>query len=184
MKKFTELVASNSIAQAVLSILFGLFLVIWPGTTLVILVYILAAGIALSGIASLISYVRLNKKGQRNSAILVTGLLFLVFALILFLFPEVFASIFSILLGALLIVSGVVNAIRGFALRDFGGFAWVLTLVVGIIIAIGGVVIIANPFGSTMMFVLVLGVLLVAKGVTDLLVEFASNRAEKKSIRR
>lgn len=184
MKKFTELVASNIIAQAVLSILFGLFLIIWPGTTLVILVYILAAGMALSGIASLISYARMNKKGQRNSAILITGLLFLVFALIMFLFPEAFASIFSILLGALLIVSGVANAVRGFSLRVFGGSAWVVMLAVGIIIALGGIIIIANPFDSTVTFVLVLGILLVAKGIIDLLTEFASSRAEKRNNKR
>lgn len=184
MKKFAELVASNIVAQAVVSILFGLFLIIWPGTTLVILVYILAAGIALSGIASLVSYARMNKRGQRNGAILITGLLFLVFALIMFLFPEAFASIFSILLGTLLIVSGVASAVRGFSLRDFGGSTWVVMLVVGIIIAIGGVVIIANPFDSTATFVLVLGILLVAKGVTDLLTEFASSRVEKRNTRR
>lgn len=138
MNKFIELVASNIVAQAIVSILFGLFLIIWPGTTLVILVYILAAGIALSGVASIISYARLNKRGQQNSAVLVTGILLLVFALVMFLFPEAFASIFSILLGALLIISGVVNAVRGFALRGYGGASWILMLIVGIIIAIGG----------------------------------------------
>lgn len=178
MKKFTELIASNSVAQAVLAILLGLFLTIRPHTTTVVIVYLLAGVIALSGIASLISYFRTKKQGTRNDGILVTGLFLLVVALIIAVFPEAVAGLFSLVLGALLVLGGLINIVRSIGLRERGGSTWVIFLLISILIAVGGIVIIVNPFSTTVTFVLVLGVMLIAKGVIDLLIEFVFSKKE------
>lgn len=176
MKKFTELIASNSVAQAVLAILLGLFLTIWPQTTTITVVCLFAAAIGLSGAASLISYFRMKNKGARNDGILVTGLFLLVVALIIAIFPEAVAGLFSLFLGALLVLGGLINVVRSVGLREFGGSTWIVMLIVSALIALGGIVIIVNPFSTTVTFVLVLGVMLIAKGVIDLLIEFVFSR--------
>lgn len=180
MLRFVQAISSSIIVQAVLSILFGLWLAVWPQATIVTIVYLFAAYLALTGIVSLISYARRRAEASGYQGALVTGVLLLVFALIVFVFPEAVAGIFSIILGIVLVVSGAVNAVRSFELKRFGGGSWIGLLVVSIAVAVGGVVIVVNPFDTTVAFVLVLGMLLIAKGVIDLaVVGLASSKAKR-----
>lgn len=179
MLRFVQAISSSIIVQAVLSILLGLLLAVWPQATIVTIVYLFAAYLAITGIVSLISYARRRGKGPGYQGALVTGVLLLVFALIVFVFPEAVAGFFSIILGIVLVVSGVVNAVRSFEFRRFGGGSWIGILIVSLAVAVGGIVIIVNPFDTTVAFVLVLGMLLIAKGVIDLaVVGLASSRAQ------
>ena len=61
----------------------------------------------------------------------------------------------------------------------YRGGTWTIALVAGIVVALGGVVIVVNPFETTVTFVLVLGVLLVLKGAADLLVSLWLTSAMK-----
>lgn len=171
MKLFLEALRSNMLAQAVTSIALGIFLAFWPGVTILTVVYLLALYLAVSGVASLVAYFRSSGARYRSAGVLANAILLLVLALLVFLFPEAVGGFFSFILGILLTIGGIVNAVRSVELRAYQGSTWVVTLILSAIIAIGGLVIIVNPFATTAMFVLVLGVLLIVKGVADLVIE-------------
>ena len=171
MKSFLEVLRSNMLAQAVTSIALGIFLAFWPGVTILTVVYLLALYLAVSGVASLVAYFRSSGARYRSAGVLANAILLLVLALLVFLFPEAVGGFFSFSLGILLTIGGIVNAVRSVELRAYQGSTWVVTLILSAIIAIGGLVIIVNPFATTAMFVLVLGVLLIVKGVADLVIE-------------
>ncbi|WP_101720867.1 DUF308 domain-containing protein [Eggerthella timonensis] len=171
MKSFLEALRSNMLAQAVTSIALGIFLAFWPGVTILTVVYLLALYLAVSGVASLVAYFRSSGARYRSAGVLANAILLLVLALLVFLFPEAVGGFFSFILGILLTIGGIVNAVRSVELRAYQGSTWVVTLILSAIIAIGGLVIIVNPFATTAMFVLVLGVLLIVKGVADLVIE-------------
>lgn len=172
MKSFLEALRSNMLAQAVTSIALGIFLAFWPGVTILTVVYLLALYLAVSGVASLVAYFRSSGARYRSAGVLANAILLLVLALLVFLFPEAVGGFFSFILGILLTIGGIVNAVRSVELRAYqGSSTWVVTLILSAIIAIGGLVIIVNPFATTAMFVLVLGVLLIVKGVADLVIE-------------
>lgn len=179
MESFLNAVRSNMVAQAILSIALGALLAFLPGITVLTIVYLLALYFAVSGAVSLIAYFR--EKGPRSGStgVLASGVLLLVLALIVFLFPEAVAGFFSLVLGILLVIGGIVNAVRAMELRRYRGGTWVVALVAGIAIAVGGIVIIVNPFESTVAFVLTLGVLLIVKGIVDLLISMWFSSATK-----
>lgn len=171
MKSFLDALRSNMLAQAITSIALGILLAFWPGITVITVVYLLALYLAVSGIASLVAYFRSSGSRYRSGGVLVNAIFLLVLALLVFLFPEAVGGFFSLILGILLTIGGIVNAVRSVELRAYQGSTWVVTLILSAIIAIGGLVIIVNPFATTAMFVLVLGVLLIVKGVADLVIE-------------
>ena len=179
MKSFLDMVRSNIIAQAVLSIALGLFLALMPQTTTLTVVYLLALYLAVTGAASLISYFRSKGARYSSTGVLVSGVFLLLLALLVFLFPQAVAGFFSLILGFLLVIGGVVNMVRSIELRAYPGGMWVPMLVVSALVAIGGVVIVVNQFETTVTFVLVLGILLVAKGLIDLAIEASLSRALK-----
>lgn len=61
------------------------------------------------------------------------------------------------MLGAALALCGVVSLVRALDLRQLGGYHWVAGVVPSALVALGGILIIANPFGATSAFVMVLG---------------------------
>lgn len=170
MGSFFTLARSNSTVQAVLSIVLGVLLAFWPGITTVTIVYLIAAYLAFTGISSLVAYYRSRGTRAESPAALLGGIVLLVIALIIAVFPHVFAGFFSLILGIVLLVGGLINVIRAMELRRYQSSSWLAALIVGIVIALGGLVIVINPFGTTVMFMLLLGILLIVKGIAELLV--------------
>lgn len=169
MKNLAKKVGSNLVAQAVLSILLGLFLIFWPQATIVTLIYILGAFLALIGVISVINYFRNKNKYGGGEGSLVAGIFLIIVALICFVFTKEVASLFSLIFGILLALSGILNVVRSVELRKAFGGIWILFLIISLLITIGGIVIIFYPFQSTVFFVLVLGIILTVKGVIELI---------------
>ena len=173
MESFMKTVQTNGIVQAVLFIVLGLVLLVVPDITLVTIVYCLGAIFAISAIVSLVSYFRKGSPSHMMSGALTTGIFLAVIAIVMFVLPAAVAGFFSILLGAVLILCGIANTVRSIGMREFGGNMWIVSTVISVIVAIGGIVVIWNPFETTVLFVMVLGVLLVVTGASNLVIELA-----------
>lgn len=175
MKSFLQVARSNMLVQAIVFIVAGLFILLWPGVTVTAIVYLLGAIFAISGIASLIGYARKSSQSYKSPAVLTTGVFMCILALVVFIFPQAVASLLSLILGIVLVLCGVTSAVRSFEMRTYGGSTWIVGLVIGAMVAVGGIVIVANPFETTLMFIYVLGGIMVLNGVGDLIVEWRSH---------
>lgn len=180
MESFMNMVKSNMLAQGIVCVLLGLFLMFWPGVTVITVIYLLGAFFALSGISSLVAYFRQSGDRYRSPAVLTTAVFFLVLALIVFIFPGVIASFSSVVLGIVLALAGIVSAVRSVELRELRGPAWIIMLVISIVVAIGGIVIIANPFETTALFVFVIGLVLFVNGAADIVIEVMFKKASRR----
>lgn len=179
MESFMKTVQANIIVQAILFIVLGLVLLLMPDTALITVVYLVSVIFAISAAISLASYFRRNSPSYHMQGAMVTGIFLAVIALIMFCFPFAIAGIVSVLLGAVLILCGIANAVRSVTLRGVGGSVWIFGLIVGVLVAFGGVLIIWNPFETTVMLVMVLGALLICTGASDLLIELAARKEMK-----
>ena len=184
MEKFLNIVRSNNMVQAALCIGFGLFLMIYPSMTVQGIIMLFAVAMVLMGVGSLVPYFRPRSDRYRNTGLLMTGVFYLIIAVIAFAFPDKVASFFSVVLGVVLILCAIVNAVRAIDLRKFGGQIWIAVLVVSLLVGVGGVLIVANPFGATMTFVLVVGGVFIVNGAVDLFVEWYTRDSEKRPAKR
>lgn len=180
MEKFLQWVKSNNMAQAVLCIAFGLFLMIYPSITIQGIIMLFAVAMALLGVAGLVSYFRQRSVRYRSSGALMGAVFYLVIAVIAFAFPKVIAGFFSVVLGVVLILCAIVNVVRAFSLREFGSRIWIAVLAVSVLVGIGGVAIVVNPWGASMTFVLVLGAVFIVNGAVDLFIEWYVRDSEKR----
>ncbi|MEY8561652.1 DUF308 domain-containing protein [Eggerthellaceae bacterium 3-80] len=179
MNKFFATVRSNTIVQAILCVVLGIFLLIAPATATLTVVYLIGAYFAITGIITLISYFRSGSSKYRETPVLITGVAWIVGALLIFIFPEFVGGFLSLIMGIFLLISGIVDAVRSYEMRAFPASAWIPMFVVSAIVAIGGIVIIMNPFGATVTFVMVLGILLIVKGVSDLAIDLLTSNGMK-----
>lgn len=180
MEKFLNVVRSNNMVQAVLCIGFGLFLMIYPSITVQGIIMLFGVALALMGAAGLLSYFRQRSARYRDSGTLMAAAFYLIIALIAFVFPKVIAGFFSVVLGVVLILCAIVNVVRAFALRDFGSSIWIAVLAVSVVVGVGGVLIVVNPWGASMTFVLVLGGAFIVNGAVDLFIEWYTRDTEKR----
>ncbi|WP_302962464.1 HdeD family acid-resistance protein [uncultured Adlercreutzia sp.] len=178
MEKFLNVVRSNNLVQAVLCIGFGLFLMVYPSITIQGIIMLFGVALALMGIAGTASYFRQRSVRYRDPSALMSGVFYLIIAVIAFAFPKVIAGFFSVVLGVVLILCAIVNVVRAFALRNFGSSIWIAVLAAAVIVGIGGVLIVVNPWGASMTFVLVLGAAFIANGAIDLFIEWYQRDSE------
>ena len=91
------------------------------------------------------------------------------------------AGFFSVVLGIILVICGAVNAVRSGELKKYGERSWGFSMGLSVLIIIGGLVIIANPFETTSLFVFILGLIIAANGIVDLIVDAELRKAIKKA---
>lgn len=182
MDSMLNTLRSNLILQSAALIIAGLVLLAIPGVTMLTLVFVLAFMLIIIGVWAIISYVRTHADTDIESApargTLVYGIVLAILPIIMFIMPDLFATIISIVAGALLLASGLVNIARSMKLKALGDNSWVISLIISLIIAAAGIMLIIDPFGSATLFARILGVCLVMNGLADLLIIFWSRNLD------
>ncbi len=169
MKNLIQKMNQFAILQSIISILLGLFLLLWPQTTLVTIVYLFGAYLAVLAIINFISYWR-NKNGNSYfNSDLISGILQAIMAVVIFIYPTIIIGILPFIAGITILLSSVLNLTRGLEIRRSNEKGWLFVLIISIVTAIFGVVIIINPFAGAITFVMIYGIMLLVKGVSDLI---------------
>lgn len=156
----------NIITQSLLPVLLGAALLIWPKTTTTTMVYFLGGYLALMGIVGVVSYLR-NKEGHSIGALIGSAVM-VVLALAVFIFPTMVASVFSVLLGLLLLLGGIVNMLGALEIKKNGKSSWLAVLMLNLLVVVSGILVIANPFGAAALLVKMIGIFLIVGGVIDI----------------
>ena len=105
--------------EGILSILVGIVAFVYPGLTALVLLYLVAIWAILTGIIEIVTAFAIREYISREWALVLAGVLSIVFGIILIIFPG--AGLLSILwlVGIYAIVFGVLFIIRAFQLRSW-----------------------------------------------------------------
>ena len=161
----------GGIYRAVLAILLGLALLIWPADALKYVVMLIGIVFLAIGIIAFIISSRNREEHQRSFAPL---------GLLLVCLPSTFATVFMFLLGFILVVAAVGQFVTLAAARQFGRIAPV-SFLFPVLILIVGIVILFDPFSSAESVFILFGITAVFYGVTDLLNQYSIRKMRKAS---
>ena len=160
---------TSSVVRGVLTLLFGGCLLIWPGFTAGLIVKLIAGVLVAIGAVTLLSAVR--AASQTNSAIPVLVALnvgvYLIFGLLVFLFPKFFLSLIAFLFGGVLLVAGlsqVIGLYQGSKYAPVGGGMYI----VPVAITICGIALFFSPRASTEMLTMIFGGAVALYGISEL----------------
>jgi uncharacterized membrane protein HdeD (DUF308 family) len=104
-------------AQAVLSALLGLIALIWPMVAVLALVFVIGVWAVLTGVAEIVTAVRLRAHISSEWLLIFVGALSVVFGLLLWFWPLEGARAIVFVVGIYAIIFGVVLAVAGFRLK-------------------------------------------------------------------
>jgi uncharacterized membrane protein HdeD (DUF308 family) len=158
------------VIRGFLGIAVGILTFLWPGITLLALVFLFAGYALVDGVVSLTGAMHAVAAHERWGALLLEGIFGIAAAVITVLWPAITALSLVILIAAWAIITGIAEIAAAIRLRRLISGEWLLVLagiasiIFGALIAavpLAGALVIALWFGA---YVMVFGVLLVVLG--------------------
>lgn len=137
------------LGAAVLAILLGLFLLLFPGAKIIQIVYGIGVVMIVGGIISIVRYFMTESYRKLNCYTFSAGALMVVLGVCALLRAEIVSVYLIVCLGILLLASGIIKLQHALDLEAMKDKAWIAILVVAVAMIICGAVVLLNPFHST-----------------------------------
>ena len=140
MREFFHNMKLSFLLAAVLYIILGLILLIWPGVSATVFCYAFGGILLIYGVVTIVSFfLRDSRQGS---------------------------FVFELFLG--IVVDGLVNLKRALELRRMLYLRWTVPLVLSAVSAVLGLVIVFQPFLAAEALVMLIGAVLIYEGLSDL----------------
>lgn len=157
-----------SMSYAVVAIILGLFLILMPRTSSLIVCYIIGFVVLINGIGRCIRYMN-DDYFHRFSFDLFLGVIFICLGLALIFVSDFFIMLFPTILGLFLLIDAMMQGIQIFKLKSYMIDSWKNDMLFVGILAMLGIVLLLNPFGAAMVSVVFIGCTLVYEGIVQLI---------------
>lgn len=149
--------------RGIVAVLFGIAAVFWPGITLVTLIYLFSAWVLVDGVIRIVTGISRIGSHRLGFLTMVVGLFELGVGVYLLRHPGVSFATLILLIGFLLIVGGVVEVVASLTSRD-SATSKTLSIIIGVITALAGILMLFQPAASGVAFVWILGLYALISG--------------------
>lgn len=166
--------------RGIFAVIFGIAAVFWPHITLTILVYIFSAWILVDGVVRLIAGLTRLGEHQLGALTAIIGFLEVGLGVYLLRHPLVTFTTLVLLIGFLLIIDGVVSAVAALASNEEGG-SKALTIIVGLLAILAGILMLFQPVSAGVAFVWILGLYALIAGPMLIVLSFEVKKTLNKA---
>lgn len=175
MKDFLKRVKADFLLSSIMCILLGVVFIIWKESVLDVIGSILAFGLILIGVVYLCSFFL---KMVTNGFSVVMGIIVLAVGIWFLINPSIVFSIIPIAIGVVLIfhsIRGIIEAATAmkYEYRHLG-----VGMIMSVISLILGVLCVVDAFGIMEKAIIVVGIVLVYNGVSNIWIALSTSRAE------
>ncbi len=176
--------------RALVGVVAGLVLLIWPDTMKDIIVRIIGGLFLLIGCISIIVYFVSSRKSERsqgstdkvkNHFFIVNAVLSIIFGAVLIIIPNVFVGFLLVLLGIILVIFGVGEIVTFISARKQAPIPWYM-YVLPCIVALCGIFLVFNPYESQILMFRLLGAGFFGYGLFELYATIRIRKAIKEKL--
>jgi len=157
-----------SYGNGILAILFGSIAILFPGITLIGLAVYFAITLLIGGILLTISSIRSRRVLMNWSSMLLEGAIGILIGIIILARPESAAAFFIIIMGIWAMVIGLIFIISYFKL-SLPAIIKPFHMIIGILSVLIGLIIMLNPFESTRVIVVLIGIYAIGYGIFSII---------------
>lgn len=167
MADFFKGIKANYTISAILCVVLGLVLLIWPGTTTQLICKLLGAVLFAYGAVQVVLYLFNRDRTMLSQGMLVLGIVFAVIGSFILLKPETIIMAVPVIVGVLIVLHGLHNVAQAIGLKKENYDNWWVAFLLGVLTATLGGVLIYNPFTVVDTIVRMIGLFLIYDGLSD-----------------
>ena len=157
--------------RGLVAVLFGVLAFMWPGATLITLVWLFGAFALVNGILSLVLAAKTPKGYPKVGSLILGGLLGILAGLLAFVMPGITALGLLILIAAWAIVTGIMELVAAVRLRKIINNEWLLVLA-GIASVVFGVILLFQPAAGALALIWLIGAWAFVFGILLMILAF------------
>ena len=165
MKETLKAIKWNLILASLLYLLLGLALLFRPGTSTLVLCYLVAGVITAYGVFQLLSFLTSDTRPWLS---VVIGVICAAFGLFALLNPLSISDVISTILGLVILIDSILSLRRNWELRRYGMARWWIPVLLDAAALILGLIIIFNPLLLAALLLQVVGLILIYQSISDL----------------
>lgn len=169
-----EMIRTNfqryALLRSAIYIIAGLAIVINPTAVFHFIGYLITAYFVLLGILNLLEANKNRKQTGAWGFGSISGIAFFILALIVWVFAAAIVSLLPVILGLVIILKSLFQLFVGLNTRSKGWSAY------SILLLIGGLILLFNPFKSVMVLFQLFGGLLIFMGISEIISYFKVNK--------
>ncbi len=151
-------------ATAVVLLIIGLILLLFPKATLAFLCAVIGWGLVIAGAGAIIS----SLLGRNDGMVTAASVVMIVIGALFITHPGILLSIVPFLIGIGIVIDGIYNVIQVWPYITAGGKATV-DGIMDIAMIVIGVLVVINPFGTVAVIVRLIGVVLIYLAIRNLI---------------
>ncbi len=176
MKELLNRFKADVVLSAVLCVITGVVVMIWPATVTLIVGRVIGVILVVMGLKHAFSYLQ-DKETSRLG--LASGVVIFVLGVVILIRPELVAQMVAVVVGVLLIMHGLEDMQLGVESKQCGDGSWWICILFSLATILLGVFVIVKYFQMAEVAAWFLGLALVFDGVSDLIVVVRVTRAAK-----
>jgi uncharacterized membrane protein HdeD (DUF308 family) len=157
--------------RGLVAVLFGVLAFMWPGATLITLVWLFGAFALVNGILSLVLAAKTPKGYPKVGSLIFGGLLGILAGLLAFVMPGITALGLLILIAAWAIVTGIMELVAAVRLRKIINNEWLLVLA-GIASVVFGILLLFQPGAGALVLIWWIGAWALLSGILLMILAF------------
>lgn len=157
----------ETLAAAVLYILAGIVLLIFPDTTARTIGYVFACILLAIGLKCIFNYMMMDVRVAFYHYDLVGAAVLIIASIAVFINVDAVVAFIPFILGIFVTISGVIKLQNAINLRRLNNGGSVMVFIFAIVNIILGIVLILNPFSAMTTLIRIIGIGLIFSGITD-----------------
>ena len=165
MREFFGKIKNLSIITIIASAVMGIVLLARPGETLYVVSMICGITMIALGVGALISYF----VKDRNMLLIILAVISVIMGIIVCVKYKSIVSILLFLFGLFILISGIVDLITSIDVKRYGFGDWIVSFLMSLVTTVLGLLIVVNPFSSSLAVIRLLGISLLVYAVLDLI---------------
>ena len=179
MREFFHTMKVSFLLAAILYVILGLVLLLWPGVSAVVFCYAFGGVLLAYGVVTVATFFLRDSRLGSLAFELLLGVIAAALGLLFLLRPAIVAAVLPAVLGLFIVVDGLVNLKRALELRRMAYGRWNVPLLLSVGSAVLGLVIVFQPFLAAEALTMLIGAVLVYAGLSDLWTIFRVSRWTK-----
>jgi len=167
----------TTLVSGILSLILGILVLAWPGSTIIVAAVLLGIYLLVSGLTQVVMAFSLHSSAGGRVLLFVSGAASIVLAILAFRHFANAIWLLAIWIAVGFIFRGVATTVSALSDPHVHGRGWEIFF--GVISLLAGIVVLASPLESLALLVMVVGIWLIVIGVFEIVSAFGIRKASK-----